>query len=81
MRLVATIFLLGALALSIVVYYMFANVVFAIWFPDRARRQWVDFARSPTIELSRPFFKWVMPVLLILLPLWLAWQALEVTLE
>jgi len=81
MRLVATIFLLGALALSIVVYYMFANVVFALWFPDRAKRQWVDFVRSPTIELSRPFFKWVMPVLLILLPLWLAWQALEVTFE
>lgn len=81
MRLVATIFLLGAIALSAIVYYMFANIVIAIWLPGRAKRQWVDFVNSPAIELSRPFFKWVMPVLLLLLPLWLAWQALEITLE
>ena len=81
MRLVATLLLLGAIALSLIVYYMFASIVIAIWFPDRAGRTWVDLANSPTIAPSRLFFKWVVPVLLILLPLWLAWQAIGVTLE
>lgn len=81
MRIAVTILLIGAVALTVVVYVMFAHIVFAIWCPNRASRKWVEVANSSAILASRPFFKWIVPILLVLMPVWLAVQAIRITLE
>jgi len=81
MKVVVTIIALAAVALTAYVYFLFFNIVFAIWCPGRAARKWLDLANTPPLQMSRPFFKWIVPIWLILVPVMLFLEVIKVTLE
>jgi len=46
-------------------YYFSLIISIAIWFPDKAKRKWVELTKSPGINAFIWFWKWVAPVWLI----------------
>ena len=51
-------------------YWLLLTVSIAIWFPNRAKKEWLLLAESAAIQYALILFKWVVPVLLVLLLLY-----------
>ena len=77
MGLIAFVFFGGALALTCWVYYLLFGISIAIWFPGRAKPKWIAQAESPPIQIVYPVFKWLVPIWLILLPIYVVTQVLK----
>ncbi len=43
------------------VYYFFTKVAIAIWFPEKANKQWLAITETSGIQFSYFFFKWIAP--------------------
>jgi len=59
------VFIAALISIFLGLYYFSLIISIAIWFPDKAKRKWVDLTKSPGIHAFIWFWKWVAPAWLI----------------
>ena len=61
MNALGIILLIVVSVLIVWVYYFFTTIAIAIWFPEKAKKQWLALTETTGIQTSYFFFKWIAP--------------------
>ena len=66
MEILGLFILSAALGLAVFACYALGSIAFAIWRPDRAATKWVAISELAPVQAFSWFFKYVVPVTLVL---------------